>query len=279
MAETTLHTVTDHGVADRLADDEPNAGDIRGPVHRQVDDQRPRTGPTPVPDDGPEAAPAGQPVGRRQHGGGGRPTLRRPGSCGPCGGARTRWRGRRGYACAGGTRAPCDGDGCSAGTYACSRRSLSWCSVVLTVDSSPVGGPRPLRPDPARNDTGTGLSAGTAHPRKRTLPWTCGTSRRVHPTSRIRARVTTRRPANGTRARSTGSNPRSAPPDRSGTTAVPDRRDDRPRPCGESLAASDDRLLRSPLPGFPAGAGSTGSVTSCGRAHILSYLGSDLLKR
>jgi len=57
------------------------------------------------------------------------PAVRLPGSCGPCGGAKTGSRGRHGCACADGTRAPCDGGGCSAGTYACSRVSLhggSW---------------------------------------------------------------------------------------------------------------------------------------------------------
>jgi hypothetical protein len=51
--------------------------------------------------------------------------LRPTGSCGPCGDARTGSRVRRGYACEGGIRGPCAGDGCSAGTYACSRVSLS----------------------------------------------------------------------------------------------------------------------------------------------------------
>ena len=55
-------------------------------------------------------------------------------------------RGRRGCACAGGNRAPCAGDGCSAGTYACSRASLS---VVFRdvhtggISSAPFGWHRP----------------------------------------------------------------------------------------------------------------------------------------
>ena len=51
-------------------------------------------------------------------------TVRPPVPCGPCGGGSTGSSGRRGSACAGGSRAPCDGDGCSAGTYACSRLYL-----------------------------------------------------------------------------------------------------------------------------------------------------------
>jgi hypothetical protein len=57
--------------------------------------------------------------------------LRRPVACGPCSGGRTRWRDPRGCACAGGSRASWRDDGCSAGTYACSRRS-----PVSTVDEA-----------------------------------------------------------------------------------------------------------------------------------------------
>ena len=53
-----------------------------------------------------------------------RPPLRRRGCCDPCGDARTGSSDRRGCASAGGSRAPCDDDGCSAGTYACSRADL-----------------------------------------------------------------------------------------------------------------------------------------------------------
>jgi hypothetical protein len=58
---------------------------------------------------------------RRRTPGGQGARLRRRGSCGPCDDG---WRGspgRHGCAFAGGNRAPCAGDGCSAGTYACSR--------------------------------------------------------------------------------------------------------------------------------------------------------------
>ena len=60
--------------------------------------------------------------------------VRRPGCCDPCGDEPTGSSGRRGCACAGGNRAPCDGDGCSAGTYACSRASLR-CSFSWSVHS------------------------------------------------------------------------------------------------------------------------------------------------
>ncbi len=53
--------------------------------------------------------------------------LRRPSSCDPCGDAQPRWRVRRGCAYVNGSRAPCDGAGCSAGTCACSRA----CSPML----------------------------------------------------------------------------------------------------------------------------------------------------
>lgn len=47
-------------------------------------------------------------------------SLRQRGCCGPCGDGRTGSRDRRGCASGDGSRAPCDDDGCSAGTYACS---------------------------------------------------------------------------------------------------------------------------------------------------------------
>src|SRR6478735_4816116 len=78
--------------------------------------------------------------------------VRRRGSCGPCGGATTGSRGPHGCACADGTRAPCDGGGCSAGTYACSWASLH--GVVRAVTPGRSGTVQYL-----------GLSAGTAHPR------------------------------------------------------------------------------------------------------------------
>ncbi len=83
-----------------------------------------------------------EPVGPRQHLGcpfvdqavkrPGKELVRRPDGCGPCGGGTPEWRGRRGCASAGGNRAPCAGDGCSAGTYACSRDALR-CRVLSSL--------------------------------------------------------------------------------------------------------------------------------------------------
>ncbi len=85
--------------------------------------------------------------------------VRRPGCCGPCGDAPTGSSGRRGCACAGGNRAPCDDDGCSAGRYACSRASLR-CSFSWGVHST--GG---MVRTANRVVAALGSSAGTAHPR------------------------------------------------------------------------------------------------------------------
>ena len=108
--------------------------------------------------------------------------VRRPGSCGPCDDGSTGWRDRRGSACAGGSRAPCDGDGCSAGTYACSRLFL-----------------RRFRGMSTPHGVGAGRSAGTARPRGRQV------ADRGHA-----APVDRERPANGTRRANGGSNPRGA---------------------------------------------------------------------
>jgi hypothetical protein len=86
--------------------------------------------------------------------------VRPRGSCGPCGGATTGSCDRRGCASSGGSRAPCAGGGCSAGTYACSRASLHTGSGQPHRAGTAVhisSGPR-IR-DRVR------LSAGTAHPR------------------------------------------------------------------------------------------------------------------
>jgi hypothetical protein len=57
------------------------------------------------------------------------PGLRQRGSCDPCDGEPTGSRDRRGCASAGGSRAPCAGGGCSAGTCACSRAHLQNASL------------------------------------------------------------------------------------------------------------------------------------------------------
>ncbi len=63
--------------------------------------------------------------------------IRRPDGCGPCDGATPEWRDRRGCASADGNRASCGDDGCSAGTYACSRVG----SPGVGGGSRPVLGP------------------------------------------------------------------------------------------------------------------------------------------
>ena len=87
------------------------------------------------------------------------PELRPRDSCGPCGGARTGSPAPRGCACAAGSRAPCDDDGCSAGTSACSR----------ALSDGVQGRSRRLFCQIARWSDGAGAkprgSAGTAHPR------------------------------------------------------------------------------------------------------------------
>lgn len=65
----------------------------------------------------PEVVTCPQPVRCRQH----RTVLRRTARRDPCGVGRRGWRDRRGCAYAGGTRGSWPGDGCWAGTYACSR--------------------------------------------------------------------------------------------------------------------------------------------------------------
>ena len=83
------------------------------------------------------------------------PAVRPRGSCGPCDGARPGSSDPHGCASAGGSRAPCDGGGCSAGTYACSRGSLH------------TGSGQPHRAGTAVlvSSGEERLSAGTAHPR------------------------------------------------------------------------------------------------------------------
>ena len=83
--------------------------------------------------------------------------VRRPGSLRPLRRRPTGSRGRRGCACAGGNRAPCDGGGCSAGRYACSRaispKVSEGCPLHSGIGARPAGSGR--------------RSAGTAHPRGR----------------------------------------------------------------------------------------------------------------
>ena len=141
--------------------------------------------------------------GSNDGGGGPKPRgLRQPGSCGPCGGARKGSRDQRGCACAGGNRAPCDGGGCSAGTYACSR-ALPSVSDRVTKTRTGVS-PRLIRRavmdfgwhrPPAPTAASEGPSAPLAEAES---AWTCGTGRPG-------------RPPNGTRCEKTGSNQRPSP--------------------------------------------------------------------
>ena len=155
VSESALHAVADDGVAHGLAHHETDAA----PVVRR---RRGRGGPRgcATPQRRPERTVArnaslstsrwcaGSTAWPEQTPGA---SLRRPGSCGPCGDARTGSSGRRGCACAGGNRAPCDGGGCSAGTYACSRVCLRCVSGVST--------PQPVV---ACVPTGAGHRRGTA---------------------------------------------------------------------------------------------------------------------
>ena len=114
-------------------------------------------------------------------------------ACGPCGGARTGWSGPRGCASAGGNRASCDDDGCSAGTYACSR-------VDLRVSGSGQ--------DVSDREWCVCRSAGTAHPRETAspgeracgCPWTCGTGRHRFDRPTVRGAVEGVKPERSVRA-------------------------------------------------------------------------------
>ena len=190
VSQSALHAVTGDGVPHGLADHEAHPRRLlRCRIGRQMRDDGARTAAAATTDRLTERGTVGQAVSRGQHRADlGRPAaVRRRGSCGPCGGARTRSRGRRGCACAGGNRAPCDGGGCSAGTYACSRGSLH--GVVRAVapgrsGGEPFGWHRAPTKDPLE------LSSARLHCRGHAAP------------------VDTGRPSNGTRWQSTGSNRR-----------------------------------------------------------------------
>lgn len=82
---------------------------------QQVDHQSGPTCTSAAPRHQAEILAAGQPGCRGEHGG----AVRRSGAHGPGDGARPRWPGRPGCACAAGTRASWNGGGCSAGKCAC----------------------------------------------------------------------------------------------------------------------------------------------------------------
>ena len=186
VTKAAFHSIADHGVAHGPADHESHAGRLFTAGDPQVRDQRARRGPPPVAARPPECLGIGEALCRGYHcradgvhrpGRGAR--LRRRGSCGPCGGGWRESPGPRGCACAGGSRAPCAGGGCSAGTYACSRNFLR------STESAPVPG-----------------QSVPAQKFGRHRPPT------DHDSHGHAAPVDTGRPANGTRSRETGSNSR-----------------------------------------------------------------------
>ena len=186
VAEPALHPVADDGVADGL--DRPRSPTRAGRPGRLVGAAGARRG-CRCRCAGPRAttrrrsATAGEPMRRGQHGRGtaGRAAgLRRPGSCGPCGDARTGWCARHGCACAAGIRAPCGGGGCSAGTYACSRALSDGGQGRSRRRSarSPVGVGR--RWSRLGSDRGFGRHRPPTRRRAasgRPAAWTCGTRR------------------------------------------------------------------------------------------------------
>jgi hypothetical protein len=136
VSEASLHAIADGCVAHGLAHHEPHprrfVTGTPGSRGDEVHDQGARPRSAASANRGAKGVGVPQPVGRRQHAAGLRSGLRRPGSCDPCGGARPGCCDPRGCASGDGSRAPCGGDGCSAGTYACSRVSLHGGSGVAT---------------------------------------------------------------------------------------------------------------------------------------------------
>ena len=135
-------------------------------VHPQVDHEGRRAGASPLAHRAAETVSGGEAVDSGEQRRVPRAlAVRRPGSCGPCGDGPTGWRDRHGSACAGGSRAPCDGDGCSAGTYACSRLFLRRFRGMSTPHGVGAGLFRFNRHRPPARPPGGGS-------------WTCGTRRR-----------------------------------------------------------------------------------------------------
>ena len=115
--QSASHGVPDRRRADSLAHDEAEAR-----LHLTGCDANVRQGvrcgePGPAPHDRPVVVRPDDAVGLGEHRERG---ATRRARCGPCGDARPGWRGRRGCACGGGSRAPWRGGGCSAGRYASS---------------------------------------------------------------------------------------------------------------------------------------------------------------
>ena len=176
VAQPALDPVADDGVADGRDHDEPDPhGRSVALVTHEVDDQEVAAAAASRADDLPEVTTVGEAMRRGEHGRGSRAGGRAARAqtarlLRPLRRREDRMGARRGCACAGGSRAPCDGDGCSAGTYACSR----------ALSDGGQGRSRRRQPDrpfgdrqrwsnadraPTEAGQGTGASAGTAHPR------------------------------------------------------------------------------------------------------------------
>ncbi len=208
--------MADDGVADDATHDEPDPSGVRPVVTHDVDDQEVAAAAATRADHPPDVTTVGEPMRRGEHGRGSRAGveprgLRPPGSCGPCGGARTRW--LRPARVRMRSRKPCTlWRRRLFGWYVrLLTRSLRWWSGAVTPAAarSPVGD----RQRWSKLGRWIGASAGTAHPRAGgTAPgtspggaWTCGTRRH---------RVTDERYAR--RLRGVKSRPRRGPAARDG---------------------------------------------------------------
>lgn len=120
MPESPFDPIARHRVSDRPAHDEAHPwrlGTVR--AGQQVGDDKRSSGAAAAPDDFGELGAPPHPVYGRQHGEIAL-AVRPRGARGPYAAERREWRGPRGCACAAGNRGSSRGDGCSAGTYACS---------------------------------------------------------------------------------------------------------------------------------------------------------------
>ena len=172
VSKATLDAVPDHCVAYCLAHHEPHSRrgrrDDLAPGGGEVDDEGARTCPPSPANRGAKGVGVPQAMSRGQHGlrlACKRLAVRRPGSCDPYGDGRRGCCDPHGCASAGGIRAPCDDDGCSAGTYAYSRASLHGGSGAATPADRQCQLVKAFRLAPP---THGGIW----------LPWTCGTRRR-----------------------------------------------------------------------------------------------------
>ena len=126
VPQASLHRGAHDGGTHSPGDDEADPGGRQGLHGRislgreQVHGKERTTGPPPATDRSREVVASAHPVRGGQHARDLRPRARRD----PCGDAQREWHGRRGCACAGGTRGSSPDGGCSAGRCACSRGSL-----------------------------------------------------------------------------------------------------------------------------------------------------------